>query len=345
MMNWTMLQTRGTHAVRLAVAAALATTGVIGIANAADRAPVNVSLISAPFGTGSYVLGSALEQISKKNHPWLRISHAESPGFVFNIRKLDREPPIKTSMIIGSGAGVSGLATVGEKPFDKKYPALKLIANYNLTAVWLATLNPGIRSIKDLAGKKVALGRAPQINWAVQPEWTIRYGWGLPAGKVSVQYVGTKEAVDALLDGTVDAAVVGGYFDPLTNKLELSPQTVEFLAAGRKVTHLQWGKEAVKKTIARGMNMAPVTIPPNTISGVTEPMEIFADSAAWMVAPEFPEELAYETTRLIIQNIKAFGEVHAIGKLMSTAAMRYGWEEKDIHPGALRAYREAGILK
>ena len=343
-MKQEITKTRRRATFGLALAAALAVAGA-GNAVAADRAPVTVSLISAPFGTGSYVLGSALEEISKKNHPWLRVSHAESPGFVFNIRKLDREPDLKKSMIVGSGAGVVGLATIGEKPFDKKYPPLKLLANYNLTAVWLATLNPNIKSINDLAGKKIALGRAPQINWAVQPEWTIRYGWEIPADQVKVQYVGTKEAVDALLDGTADAAVVGGYFDPLTNKLELSPQTVEFLASGRKVYHLSWGAEAVRKTIAKGMNMVPVTIPANTLPGVGTPMEIFADSAAWMVAPEFPEDLAYETTKMIIANLKAFAEVHALGKLMSTAAMPYGTDPKDIHPGALRAYREAGIVK
>src|SRR5690606_21256798 len=122
--------------------AAAAIAAGFGGAQAADKQQVNVSHMSAPFGAGSYVLGSALEEISKKNHPWLRIVHSESPGFVFNIKRLDKEPELRKSMIVGSGSGVSGLAVAGEKPFDKKYPPLKLISNYNLTAVWLATLDP-----------------------------------------------------------------------------------------------------------------------------------------------------------------------------------------------------------
>ena len=342
-MSKTIIETRRA-ALSRARFAALLLVGGMGSASA-QRDPVTVSLISAPFGTGSYVLGSALEEISKKHHPWLRISHAESPGFVFNVRKLDREPQLKTSMIIGSGAGVAGLAELGQKPFDKKYPPLKLIATYNLTAVWLATLDPSVKSVRDLAGKKIALGRAPQINWAVQPEWIIRYGWELPADKINVQYVGTKEAVDALLDGTAGAAVVGGYFDPLTKKIELSPQTVEFLASGRKINHLEWGIEPVKKTIARGMRMVPVAIPANTLPGMASPMQVFADTAAWMVAPEFPEDLAYEVTKLILNNIKAFADVHALGKLMSPQALVHGADASDFHPGALRAYREAGLIK
>ncbi len=332
--------TRATFGIAVATISTLLATPA-----ALARDPVNVGMISAPFGTGSYVLGSALEEISKKKHPWLKISHAESPGFIFNVKKLDKEPELKKSMIVGSGAGVAGLAESGDKPFDQKYPPLKLLANYSLGAYWLATLDPKIKSVADLAGKKVALGRAAQINWAVQPEWIMRYGYGLGKDKVNLQYVGTKEAVDALLDGTVDAAVVGGYFDPLSKKMELSPQTSEFIASGRKITHIGWGSAAVDKAKAKGMKMANITIPPNTIAGVSVPLEVAADTTSWMVAPEFPDELAYETTKLIIDNIKQFGDFHALGKLMSTGGLIYGWETSDIHPGALRAYKEAGLIK
>jgi len=337
-------EARSTRSTKIFLSAAAIALG-LGAAGAWARDPVNLSLISAPFGTGSYVLGSALEEISKKKHPWLRISHAESPGFIFNIKKLDAEPDLKKTMIVGSGAGVSGLAAAGSKPFDKKYPPLKLLANYSLGAYWLATLDPKVNSVGDLAGKTVALGRAAQINWAVQPEWIMRYGYGLGKDKVTLRYVGTKEAVAALLDGTADAAVVGGYADPLSGKMALSPQTVEFVASGRKITHLAWGNAAIDKAKAQGMKMASITIPPNTITGVAKPMEVAADTTSWMVSEEFPEDLAYETTKMIIDNLKMFGDFHATGKLMSTGGLVYGWDVKDIHPGALRAYREAGILK
>ncbi len=93
------------------------------------------------------------------------------------------------------------------------------------------------------------------------------------------------------------------------------------------------------------MKVVPITVPANTIEGVSEPLEILAESTVWMVADEFPEELAYETTKLIIQHIKTFSDYHALGKLMSTAALSYGWDQEEFHPDALRAYKEAGLLK
>ncbi len=48
---------------------------------------------------------------------------------------------------------------------------------------------------------------------------------------------------------------------------------------------------------------------------------------------------------MIIKNVNGFKEYHALGKLMSKKSLVYGWESKDIHPGALKAYKEAGIIK
>ncbi len=332
------------QSIKYGVSAVVAATSLF-CSSVAARETVDIGLISAPFGTGSYVLGSALEEISKKKHPWIRITHAESPGFVFNIKKLDKESELRKTMIVGSGTGVSGLSEAGDKPFDKKYSPLKLIANYSLGVYWLATLDPKVKSVEDLAGKKIALGRTAQINWAIQPAWILAQGYGLSKDKVNLQYVGTKEAVDAALDGTVDAAVVGGYFDPVSKKLVPSPQTSEFIASGRKITQLSWSKDALNKAMTKSMKFAHVTIPPNTISDGAKPLEAAADTTSWMVAEEFPDEIAYEITKLIINNLGTFGDFHATGKLMSPAGLIYGWSPADIHPGALRAYREAGIIK
>lgn len=328
------------------IIAAACSVAAIGItsAGAAEHAPVTINLISAPFGTGSYVLSNALEQISK-THPWLKIVSAESPGFVFNIKKLAGQPGLGKTLIFGSGPVVSSMAQRGEKPFDKKYPPVKLLANYIIVAIWMATLDPNIKTISDLAGKKIALGRAPQINWAIEPKAVINYGYGIPSDKLNIQFAGPKGAVDALKDGTVNAAVVGGYLDPQRSHVSLSPQTIEFVASGRKIGHLGWTAEAVRKTAAKGIPIVPFTLPAKSFEGLNAPLGVLVDTAAWCASPELPDEIAYEITKLVISNVNKFGEYAASGKLMSPKGLVFGWDEKDIHPGALRAYKEAGILK
>ncbi|MBY8977966.1 TAXI family TRAP transporter solute-binding subunit [Rhodobacteraceae bacterium NNCM2] len=325
---------------------AAAVAMAIGLTPASQaQETTEISLISAPFGTSSYVLGSALEEVSKKNGSKVQITHTESPGFVFNIKKLDREPELKVNTIVGSGAGVQGLAASGNGPFDKSYESLKLLGNYTLASTWLATLDEDVKTVDDLKGRKIALGRKAQINWALQPVAILEAGYGFSDDDIDVQYVGTKESVGGLLDGTADAAIIGGYLDPVSQKMVLSPQTVEFLASGRTPNHLSWGTDNVTKAREAGMSMANATVPAGIDPSVKQPLEGFADSVAWMVAPEFPEETAYEITKMILENIDTFGEYHANGKLMSPEGMVFGWDAEDIHPGALRAYREAGVLE
>ena len=71
-------------------------------AQAAKREIVNIRLLTAPFGTGGYVLGTALDNISKRYHPWLRINASETPGLVFNAKKLNKEPKLKENTFINT---------------------------------------------------------------------------------------------------------------------------------------------------------------------------------------------------------------------------------------------------
>ena len=316
---------------------------LIATAPAFGKQQQTVNLISAPFGTGSYVLGSALEDISVKHHPWLRISHSESPGLVFNIKKLDKDANSRKNTIVASTIGVIWLAESGLQPFDRAYKSPKLIANYNLISVWLATLQADLQNPADFAGKKIAMGRAPQITWAIQPEMIIRHGWRM-ADKVKIEYVGTGPSVPALIDGLADAIVIGGYLNPKTFEFSLSPQTTELIASGRTIHHISWGSEAIRKTKATGMPITEITLPPKTVKGQENPLASFTDSVAWCADVDFPEDLAYEITKLIIQRVADFAGYHNLGKLMSPESLPFGWEPAQIHPGALKAYREAGIL-
>ena len=93
------------------------------------------------------------------------------------------------------------------------------------------------------------------------------------------------------------------------------------------------------------MAIYPIKIPPEAVKGLEAPLPSFTDSAAWCAAPELPEDLAYELTKFLLENYKKFVEYSDVGKLISPKAMPFGWAPQEIHPGALKAYKEKGILK
>lgn len=322
----------------------LAASLVAWLSVAPATAAEELALLAGPFGTGSYALGNAIEQISKKANAGVSVVASESPGLVFNVRKLGKEPDLKANTFTPYTTGLGYLAVNGIKPFKKKHPPAKLIANYILGSVWLATFDPKINSIKDLVGKRVALGRPPQILWTVEPELILKKGWGL-LEQIKIERLGTKPAAQALLDGKVDAAIIGGYANVETGKFSPSPQTAELMASGRTLYHIPWGKDAVQKTMDSGVGISHLAVPKGAVTGMEAPMDGFFDAIAWVAYPELADETVYKLTKMIIEHVGEFKDYHALGKLMAPGTLAYGWKPEDIHPGALKAYKEAGLIK
>ncbi len=307
-----------------------------------------LNIISTPFGTSTYVIGSAIEAIVNKNPEYgLKVNHTETPGQIFNLRKLNKDKEAAANTICAFSKSTNWLAREGKKPFTEKADTLKLIANCNVFSGWLVSEDPSLTTVESLAGKSIALGRISQIVWGYVPSQLLKYGYPDDmSSKADLQFVGTQPASTALLDRQVDAAIVGGYFNPINKQFSPAPQTVEIMAAGRELNHIPWGKEAVEKTDSiMGTGYLPMLIPAGTIEGMTEDTWSFTDNIAFGAMPEMSEQLAYTVTKAIIEHVDEFKEYHNLGKLMSADALVYGWPESQIHPGALRAYKEAGILK
>ncbi|MCV0407231.1 MAG: TAXI family TRAP transporter solute-binding subunit [Rhizobiaceae bacterium] len=323
----------------IAVIAALSVSATVAV-SAQER----IDLLTAPFGTGSYVLGNALEQIVNSATDAVSLTSSESPGLVFNVKKINSDPELRRISMMAYTPGLEPMATTGTGPFDQKYPSAKLIANYNLNTLWLASLDDSIRTKEDLVGKRVAVGRPPQIGWTIQALQIVEHGWGL-RDDIEFETLGLDQGVKSAMAGQVDAIVVGGYLDPEEGQFLPSPHTNELLASGRSLYHISWGQEAVEATIAAGAALNPATIPAGVIDGLESEIEAFTSPVAWCVYDEFDDEAAYQITKAIIEQVDLFAEYHALGKLMSRSALVTGWETQDIHPGALRAYREAGIVE
>ena len=93
--------------------------------------------------------------------------------------------------MIGAGPVLNWMAGEGLKPFEKKIGTVKLVGNFYILSIWLAALDPKLKSGKDLIGKRIGLGHAVRINMSVEPEWIIRHGWGI-GDQVTIEHLGSK---------------------------------------------------------------------------------------------------------------------------------------------------------
>lgn len=304
-----------------------------------------ITAMCTPFGTGGYVLTNALEEISKKGGGDFMVKTTETPGVIFNIKKLNKSSEAKKNSIFICSKTSAWMSTQAMGPYKKKYPAPKLIANYVQVLYWLASTSADIKTGKDLVGKKIGLGRAAQDVYGRFPTWIVKNGWDF-GSKVQIMALGLKPSLRALLDGNVDAAIMNGFIDLKTGKLITTPLFMELLASGKTVNSIPWGKKAIEKVNAKGYPLTAITLKPGVMKGYDGAFEGVVEPAGWWAYPELPEESAYKTTKLIIDNLDKFIKYHKVlGKVMTPKALLYGFKKEDIHPGALKAYKEAGYIK
>lgn len=96
--------------------------------------------------------------------------------------------------------------------------------------------------------------------------------------------------------------------------------------------------------IAKYPFFAPAIIPAGTYSGQDKDVETIAVQACLIARRDMTDDEAYAVTKAIFENLEAIGNAHAKGKLITLAEALDGMT-LDIHPGALKYYKEAGLIK
>lgn len=198
-------------------------------------------------GATAYILAGGLAELinTKINHPKLRITAQTTKGFVENTRLVD-----SGQMDIGmSSTPLLYSHHRGLKPFKKKATKLRVGLPVGASAhQWVTFEKTGIKTIADLAGKRVSIGPRGSST-AVQSERTLRaYGvWE----KVKVNQLGWAEAARALQDGKLDAYGI-------TSTLP-TPAVVESNAQG-KMRLLPIDREKIEALAKQYPGYAPFTL-------------------------------------------------------------------------------------
>ena len=213
---------------------------------------------------------------------------------------------------------------------------------YVLTGYFVST-NASVQTPEDLAGARLGLGRATQTHWSVFPRLFLEEGYGLELSRVD--NLGPSEAMRAMLDGVVDAAIVSDSFTFDFTERRAPGSMMELESSGRDfhyVTHAD--HDAIERLNDRmGSSFLKVTIPAGAMAGLDEPLETYGDPAIIYAHEDFPEEVAYELVKFMMENGEALQSHHSSWALTNEATWVAGQTADSLHPGALRAYREAGI--
>ncbi|MGI9476109.1 MAG: TAXI family TRAP transporter solute-binding subunit [Hyphomicrobiaceae bacterium] len=327
-----------TSASALTLAAAIA-----GTAQARDE--VRVPSLTAPFGAGITEQVVIFERLIAKKHPWMRLVAQESPGFVYNVKEMANNKKRFKTTTFWSSTGALWAADTAQKGFFAKpikRDNFRWVVTRSSNCIWFTTLDKNIKSIKDFSGKRIGLGRRSQTHWALFTSKAIENGMGVTDAKF--EYLGNHAGTSALLDGKVQVAV--GIATITTDQSVVFPAgPVRKLAAtGRPYFHVPIPKSAVEK-VNKDFNAPFVAhnIAEGKIPGQKGKLECMGDYVFMASHKDFPDDYAYELTKVYLEIDTAAGKYLGGGKLYRRASMCIVPKGIEPHPASLKACKDFGI--
>jgi TRAP transporter TAXI family solute receptor len=212
----------------------------------------------------------------------------------------------------------------------QQLPMIRGLASMYANMVQIVTLDgSGISSLADLRGKRVSVG-APgsgtEINAAA-----ILSANGISYDDIEEQRLNFNETADALANGDIDAGFwsVGA---PTSSILNLATtQSIVMLAlSDAEMTAAQEAEPLFART----------TLAAGTYEGVGDTAVLGVPNVL-AVSSEMSDEVAYQITRAMFENIADLRAVHPAAN-QTTVEFTLSATPVPLHPGAIRYYEEIG---
>lgn len=308
------------------------------VTSAAEK---KVEMESSIFGGTLYQLSFAFSKIVNKYSKILEINPVESAGTGAGIMKVYGDP--KGTITAGTAITIIA-AKHGDKPFNKPYPDMRAIGNFVRNAQVLITLRDDIKSVSDLAGKKVGLGPLPTVLGGSM-RYVIENGFGLK-GKVKIFYMRWPQLRDSLMDGTIDAMVLGLSMGP-NGKWFPVPVYQEITASGKIPRYLSYTKEALQKAErAADSHFPPVLVKKDSVGPGQPQQDIlgFTDDLGIWAHKDFNPAFAYEMSRILHDHWKEMRSITGMARAtFPDILFDFAVPDDMVHPGTLKYLKEIGL--
>ncbi|MDF2892197.1 MAG: family transporter solute-binding subunit [Clostridia bacterium] len=305
-------------------------------APAAPAAPAETTYITigtAGVGGMNYPVGMAMAKIWNREIPGMKAVAIATNGSPHNIDLL-RTKDVEVAVC---RAVEANKAINGSEPYPEKMPWIRAITGGTYTDAdqIFALISSGIESIADFKGKKIAVGPAGSGAEVDARETLAAYG--LTYDDIKPQFVEPSQAIEMMENGLVDASILGLTMGNsaaaelmLTGKVKIIPITDEAFENIKKINPYRVRRSVPANTYPnQDYEVASIGAPPDNI----------------ICREELPEELVYEMTKAIYENISEMNDVSAVMKQMSKDLVA---EEKDMllkyHPGAKKYFLEQGWI-
>ncbi len=294
------------------------------------------------IGTGGvtgvyYPTGGAISRMINKKYKvyGIKATVESTAGSVYNINAvLSGDLEFGIAQSDRQYQAYHGLAEWSKLGPQKRLRSIFSIHPESITLI--ASVNSGIKSLKDLRGKRVNIGNPG--SGQLQNSKDVLQAAGIPLSSIHVEQVKAVEAPALLQDGRIDAFfyTVG---HPNGNIKEATSGRI-------KVRIIPITGPGIEKLLLKYPYYAKTVIPIKFYPKAEnkEDVESIGVKATFVTSVDVDEKIVYAITKEVFENLEEFKKLHPAYSVLTKENMLKGLSAP-IHRGALRYYREAGLIK
>lgn len=311
----------------------IAGIAVAGVAMAGTAAAQNVTILGGGVKGQPYQFAVGISKILKEK-AGISATPQSAKGMVAQARILAKG---QAEFAWGLGGPVGAWAYKGERRFEKEGPKenLRAVLSYPFGMFqWLTLADSGIKTLKDLKGKRVSVGSAASTTQTFARFFLPAHGLNKDDYKELTP--GFSGGFGSLRDKAADAHLTMG----------LPPMSaVQELAALKKVRLIDMDASAVEAVVR---DYGPGLTPAKIAAGTYGKNQVNTDAVntifiyfGFSTSAEVPADVVYKVTKTLFENLKEFhGTAKAAKNVTLDAAC--GGLSFPLHEGAKRYFKEIG---
>lgn len=234
-----------------------------------------------------------------------------------------------------------GRAKDAMPPFTKRID-IRMVAPANAGPMCFVKLaGASIESVADLAGKRIAIGA--KGSGMEQHIRTIFGILGLSFDDFTPVYMGFAEGADALVASAIDVQ----FHPPIPNKV------LTDLSQRADLRVIPFASGQLEEVLSNVPFYRPVVVEKNVFRGVAEDVTQVGVINVVVTHERVAENIVYDMAQAIASNLDALPRINPLFKglkdlfepLRTKGVSAFEFGGVPLHPGAAKAYREAGWLK
>jgi TRAP transporter TAXI family solute receptor len=304
------------------------------------QAPETPKTTFVTIGTGGitgvyYPTGGAIAKIvnQKKDVYGIRATVESTGGSVFNVNAV-MAGDLQFGVVQSDRQyqAINGMAEWQDKGPQEDLRAVFSIHPESITLV--AAVDAGINNINDLKGKRVNIGNPGSGQRQNSIDALDAVGIDYKTDLIA-EGIKAAEAPGLLQDGRIDA-----FFYTVGHP---SGAIKEATAGARKVRFAEI--KGIEGLLEQYPYYAKAFIPVNLYPGAENDsdVETFGVKATFVTSAKVPENVVYAITKEVFENFEDFKKLHPAYAVLTKENMLEGLSAP-FHPGALKYYKEAGMM-